>query len=131
MFQHTAARRRLAAIPSPGCIAHSFNTQPPEGGWQLEALKAELAEMFQHTAARRRLVGIALHDISFHTVSTHSRPKAAGYAALFVGIRCPGFNTQPPEGGWFRVTGTVHLPKAFQHTAARRRLGATASAKRF
>ncbi|WP_410000212.1 hypothetical protein [Neisseria sicca] len=56
MFQHTAARRRLAfqrynhdRYPS------SFNTQPPEGGW--------------------------MSPIGFQArvpVSTHSRPKAAG-----------------------------------------------------
>ena len=39
-----------------------------------------------------------LHYIPF--VSTHSRPKAAGLQTprQFVGIL--GFNTQPPEGGW-------------------------------
>ena len=54
-----------------------FNTQPPEGGWQI-------AEPPQATDA----------------VSTHSRPKAAGGCG---GKRRPirrRFNTQPPEGGW-------------------------------
>ena len=34
LFQHTAARRRLAfAQALPGVAADGFNTQPPEGGW--------------------------------------------------------------------------------------------------
>ena len=33
-----------------------------------------------------------------------------------------GFNTQPPEGGWGVITVGWELLKAFQHTAARRRL---------
>ena len=56
---------------------HSFNTQPPEGGWlgfsdgDLEVIE------FQHTAARRRLGHVSEY---------------------FVFLTC--FNTQPPEGGW-------------------------------
>ena len=55
----------------------SFNTQPPEGGWEkIQVLKIRLT-LFQHTAARRRLVaGI---------------PSKTGRHS---------FNTQPPEGGW-------------------------------
>ena len=33
-------------------------------------------------------------------VSTHSRPKAAGYMARAWLFACMSFNTQPPEGGW-------------------------------
>ena len=102
VFQHTAARRRLAgrcglehgvfkvsthsrpkaAGENPPKItfkASGFNTQPPEGGW------------------RQPQVKIVIHHLSFNTqppeggwldkkafgvyksaVSTHSRPKAAG-----------------------------------------------------
>ena len=78
--------------------------------------------MFQHTAARRRLVTLYLAIDFSLCVSTHSRPKAAGFfiltksffpsvsthsrpkAAGDVGRQCTntsaGFNTQPPEGGW-------------------------------
>ena len=36
LFQHTAARRRLAAIEDyVKSLAHRFNTQPPEGGWRI------------------------------------------------------------------------------------------------
>ena len=33
VFQHTAARRRLAKILIPFEENTGFNTQPPEGGW--------------------------------------------------------------------------------------------------
>ena len=33
-------------------------------------------------------------------VSTHSRPKAAGYKIKPAGTPKLSFNTQPPEGGW-------------------------------
>ena len=55
MFQHTAARRRLDWQQGQDYLARSFNTQPPEGGWQY------VEQAVQHLL-----------------VSTHSRPKAAG-----------------------------------------------------
>ena len=56
LFQHTAARRRLGLRKkSSKCVTKGFNTQPPEGGWQL---------------LQRALY--------VRNVSTHSRPKAAG-----------------------------------------------------
>ena len=116
MFQHTAARRRLAAIPSPGCIAHSFNTQPPEGGWQLEALKAELAEMFQHTAARRRLDTLPSSWAYAARVSTHSRPKAAGSVLQGPCTFQRRFNTQPPEGGWARQPAQSGFDRVSTHS---------------
>ena len=145
VFQHTAARRRLAD--------KGFAYNP--------------GRMFQHTAARRRLVQFRGQPRLLLPVSTHSRPKAAGCATTTSAIRRfwfqhtaarrrlgrglqrlgggQSFNTQPPEGGWgatmktftqIRVS-THSRPKAagrvwiwqarkkvwFQHTAARRRLG--------
>ena len=55
--------------------------------------------LFQHTAARRRLAFSSFSLYLPKTVSTHSRPKAAG----------------PPV-----QLGNQH--DGFQHTAARRRL---------
>ena len=55
---------------------------------------------FQHTAARRRLVALA---------------------ATACSDGC--FNTQPPEGGWARISLLAVKDGWFQHTAARRRLG--------
>ena len=44
-------------------------------------------------------------------VSTHSRPKAAGAGKRAHQNRRPGFNTQPPEGGWLhqQQLGRIHL----------------------
>ena len=168
MFQHTAARRRLAptfaaVLPAQCVSTHSrpkaaganpesrsdvsegFNTQPPEGGWVCHLILINKNEMFQHTAARRRLVYGWFQDMGKPIVSTHSRPKAAGDK-----IRCSefeivvsthsrpkaagtpsrahrlgkfSFNTQPPEGGWFKYGANRTYSLWFQHTAARRRLG--------
>ncbi len=35
------------------------------------------------------------------TVSTHSRPKAAGATTSAICAAVTRFNSQPPEGGWF------------------------------
>ena len=98
VFQLTAARRRLA-----GGVRHVAG-----GG------------AFQLTAARRRL-GPALYAASLtYVVSTHSRPKAAGYSPSLLMPTRDSFNSQPPEGGWFDLfvvkrTGSVSThsrPKA-------------------
>ena len=56
LFQHTAARRRLGLLKI--FFGHSkrcFNTQPPEGGWNILYHSILKVVEFQHTAARRRL----------------------------------------------------------------------------
>ena len=61
-----------------------FNTQPPEGGWARALACNAFRVLFQHTAARRRLgarVGLQCFQ---STVSTHSRPKAAGPNVEFI-----------------------------------------------
>ena len=55
-------------------------------------------------------------------VSTHSRPKAAGYQKQKVAVIIWSFNTQPPEGGWEAREAKIAAQFMFQHTAARRRL---------
>ena len=83
-FQHTAARRRLGHRRDSARMRDRFNTQPPEGGWAIGATPRVC-----------------------ETVSTHSRPKAAGPSARFRAYARP-----------------------FQHTAARRRLGRCRVARR-
>ena len=122
-FQHTAARRRLAGQdfdnsryecfntqpPEGGWFnskskpfkTNCFNTQPPEGGWQGRLVINAFYTLFQHTAARRRLVWLVFAKAFKGTVSTHSRPKAAGAHEI----------------------GSLANLSLFQHTAARRRLG--------
>ena len=80
-------------------------------------------------------------------VSTHSRPKAAGWIRKQQALALKRFNSQPPEGGWddgevvivgqqFRFNSqppeggwriqyfSIYNAAMFQLTAARRRLGA-------
>ena len=80
MFQLTAARRRLghhlAGCPAPGS--------------------------FQLTAARRRLAITLSCESGGDVVSTHSRPKAAGWFGSAFRCVVRRFNSQPPEGGWGR-----------------------------
>ena len=81
-----------------------------------------MSKKFQHTAARRRLVSCRYRNDHECSVSTHSRPKAAGAFFTFWAVcqvvsthsrlKAAGprsfpiktqsrrFNTQPPEGGW-------------------------------
>ena len=77
MFQHTAARRRLASSVRIFSSGFSFNTQPPEGGWRC-ALPCRTA-----------------------TFGFNTQPPEGGWrtnGANPAQIGC--FNTQPPEGGW-------------------------------
>ena len=83
VFQHTAARRRLAWVKVaydkevtvsthsrpkaagikadlPKCDPSGFNTQPPEGGWVTNSTVKEASKGFQHTAARRRLATMSV-----------------------------------------------------------------------
>ena len=55
LFQHTAARRRLALRGRHNKRKQGFNTQPPEGGWTIGGYTVRQIIEFQHTAARRRL----------------------------------------------------------------------------
>ena len=129
-FQHTAARRRLAVKTLGSALSSdvsthsrpkaaglgvgvedadffSFNTQPPEGGWHSAFTAGHWTSAFQHTAARRRLAFPSSFSVRLFTVSTHSRPKAAGFPNVVGQKPLLCFNTQPPEGGWLaRVFGT-------------------------
>ena len=130
MFQHTAARRRLAAALI-SCIkaVRCFNIQPPEGGWDLYLSVVYRPFVFQHTAARRRLVsdnptryGIVKFQHTaarrrldrlflFYAVcfSFNTQPPEGGWAsAIAIGLGVGGFNTQPPEGGWADGHEVIH-----------------------
>ena len=78
VFQHTAARRRLdTTMPT--------NTS---------------ADVFQHTAARRRLDIQTVLDSYDLSVSTHSRPKAAGsFNKLGVKIKDVSTHSRPKAAG--------------------------------
>ena len=100
-----------------------FNTQPPEGGWFINCVHMNQSIRFQHTAARRRLGPSGSKVPEYVAVSTHSRPKAAGFSGHFSQTFISCFNTQPPEGGWSSSLASSWAALPFQHTAARRRLG--------
>ena len=78
MFQHTAARRRLAR--ATGANQH--------------------LQMFQHTAARRRLdklvISFSLLSVRFNT----QPPEGGWHINANQSNTDSSFNTQPPEGGW-------------------------------
>ncbi len=99
-FQLTAARRRLGlARRSIGRTFFCFNSQPPEGGW----IYCFAAWVHQ-------------------TVSTHSRPKAAGGVPLPINQRAEvSTHSRPKAAGRITAAGR-HLYIPFQLTAARRRL---------
>ena len=101
-FQHTAARRRLVRKT------------------KIRAVR----QMFQHTAARRRLVMSAF--IVFGSLRfQHTAARRRLESGTTGGSGQSGFNTQPPEGGWYGQEDLESNYTAFQHTAARRRLGFT------
>ena len=77
----------------------SFNTQPPEGGWEEETETVVFDKWFQHTAARRRLATLRKQYRPLEGFNT--QPPEGGWV-LFTHqpTTNEGFNTQPPEGGW-------------------------------
>ena len=100
MFQHTAARRRLAASLCSVAQFHAVSTHS------------------RPKAAGQNMSRFAV----FERVSTHSRPKAAGRNIGQHRYERYRFNTQPPEGGWNAYPNKKTVSETFQHTAARRRL---------
>ncbi len=125
-FQHTAARRRLGLIPDvvTWVAVVSTHSRPKAAG------KLKPGYLFKSkvsTHSRPKAAGVISRQSTFrrNRVSTHSRPKAAGPVQAKSFPNHQGFNTQPPEGGWFRPHFAHEFAEMFQHTAARRRLGST------
>ena len=58
-----------------------FNTQPPEGGWDEDFIRAAsmLAEVSTHSRPKAAGTGF-WGKFADQEVSTHSRPKTAGFA---------------------------------------------------
>ena len=122
MFQHTAARRRLASEARQRLVCWGcFNTQPPEGGWETRETPKPIRTWFQHTAARRRLAGKPYTLIMGHGFQ-HTAARRRLVIRTCATIALLSFNTQPPEGGWYQKLAFLALGILFQHTAARRRL---------
>ena len=101
LFQHTAARRRLDHSLRFAPVHDCFNTQPPEGGW-LEQIPF-LSALSVSTHSRPKAAGYT-HRSKTPTrrVSTHSRPKAAGAARLRQYARKHvSTHSRPKAAGWF------------------------------
>ena len=122
MFQHTAARRRLGRIGWSSMCWKKFQHTAARRRLGQPSRRRGCLRLFQHTAARRRLGTGRGDGAKAQNVSTHSRPKAAGFWAARRAQLAASFNTQPPEGGWQWQSYTQKSPRWFQHTAARRRL---------
>ena len=130
-----------AALPATG-----FNTQPPEGGWLIAYLFLCLCNSVS-THSRPKAAGLGFSDDDLEVIEfqhTAAR-RRLGLKRRHHRMAARSFNTQPPEGGWqvrhshesCRISVSTHSrPKAagtrhkaltrmaaFQHTAARRRLG--------
>ena len=121
MFQHTAARRRLAlrTAGAKSFVAVSTHSRPKAAGAFAHGATAPVR--FQHTAARRRLVKFR-HRMR-ERLRFNTQPPEGGWRCLVrATYNSMCFNTQPPEGGWLLPSNMPKIKKWFQHTAARRRL---------
>jgi len=62
----------------------------------------------------------------------NTQPPEGGWLyRLTFPVCSPGFNTQPPEGGWDHYAENCHRYAEFQHAAARRRLGTVQDADQY
>ena len=77
----------------------SFNTQPPEGGWNCLILTMYRVVCFNTQPPEGGWAKAGNKHVLI-IVSTHSRLKAAGAARTRGTDLSTCFNTQPPEGGW-------------------------------
>ena len=122
LFQHTAARRRLAKRREADDSPDNFNTQPPEGGWHGRAfLLHELGDNFNTQPPEGGWCG-TYRLFPVIKISTHSRPKAAGTASI-ISLLMQDISTHSRPKAAGAGEEAAHGVEGFQHTAARRRLG--------
>ena len=95
-----------------------FNTQPPEGGW-VEYTTTKIL-LWVSTHSRPKAAGPpSISALLKLPVSTHSRPKAAGNAARAMPSSAGVSTHSRPKAA--AASSCTPLPKTlFQHTAARR-----------
>ena len=113
----------------------SFNTQPPEGGWNEQSEVVNAINGFNTQPPEGGWLFNNFNNCSSVNVSTHSRPKAAGLLEVYNDYDSTGFNTQPPEGGWihnltgrkYSLVSTHSRPKAAGRRRSRRRNRETVS----
>ena len=101
MFQHTAARRRLGQPIYFQLTAYApFQHTAARRRLGKEQRVPRCAKLFQHTAARRRL---AKHQNRTHRPNQRFNtqpPEGGWWLRLWAYRLLLSFNTQPPEGGW-------------------------------
>ena len=119
----THSRPKAAGRLSGGDVVLSecFNTQPPEGGWAHRRM-CRKTEWLVSTHSRPKAAGATPYG-AYETlpVSTHSRPKAAGIAERLIQFRIEVSTHSRPKAAGSSCYARIY-DKAFQHTAARRRL---------
>ena len=105
-FRVSTRSRPKAAGPlisaMPGAVFVSTRSRPKAAGAPHVA-----ACVVERVSTRSRPKAAGKTDCFFNQidkVSTRSRPEAAGAANSRAYGWGPGFNTQPPEGGWQRVS---------------------------
>ena len=97
-----------------------FNTQPPEGGWRKKILTGTAHGVSTHS--RPKAAGFTSFAVRFTaSVSTHSRPKAAAGAFDREFEKTDVSTHSRPKAAGLELR-RVRFVGLFQHTAARRRL---------
>ena len=114
-----------ALISKPAC----FNTQPPEGGWQRHREKPDGTFCFNTQPPEGGWVRACRAGVG-RSVSTHSRPKAAGCNAASYAYMIGAVSTHSRPKAAGRRKSSPNGCTKFQHTAARRRLGMEEAAMR-
>ena len=127
MFQHAAARRRLAHREEYRRIVFMFQHAAARRRLAIQLEAVAVRYLFQHAAARRRL-GDKIHYF-INIISFNTQPPEGGWLpSLWLTRHHRRFNTQPPEGGWAEGFKRAKESGKFQHAAARRRLDAARTA---
>ena len=139
-FQHAAARRRLQRVFIAAAVVHivsthshpklagplpsdnrrswCFNTQHPEGGWQIR-LRDNIKNVPVSTHSHPKVAGGQQNkQQSGMMVSTHSRLKAAGYTFMRTMSQLPVSTHSRLKAAGAGAVGKRPENTLFQHTAA-------------
>ena len=108
-FQHTAARRRLVRLVSIIVVGLLFQHTAARRRLEPNSHSHQPKPQFQHTAARRRLGVFRASRSNLRSFNTQP-PEGGWIKPCLILIKKRGFNTQPPEGGW-------HLPDGLDLSA--------------
>ena len=87
---------------SDRAVLVSFNTQPPEGGWDNAKIASRRSRVSTHS--RLKAAGWAISGVMSLSFCFNTQPPEGGWiTAVFYDWAMDSFNTQPPEGGWQRL----------------------------